>query len=227
MPSEAEKFASTLRLPFKIKSDAVIVLEGLDATGKSTQHERMERACMGMGTGPTPLFDPAPVFAHMPSAGTALGEQIYDLTESVGKDLDPLARQYLHLASHAQSVRTLLRPALKAEEPRPVVLDRWWWSTVAYGYFGGSLAERGFDLDQFISLCRLTWKGVRADLIALFMHPHQDDHHNTPLVEAGYEYLVERFPQKVVMIQPGTIGDQGEQLFEAMSRRGLYANGAS
>jgi dTMP kinase len=218
-----ESAAMRWKLPFAIKKDAVIVLEGLDATGKSTQHEKMERACIGMGHGKAPLFDPAPLFLHMPSAGTDLGHMIYDLTESVGSELDPLARQFLHLASHAQSVQQAIKPALKGPEPRPVVLDRWWWSTIAYGWFGSKMGSR-MSLDTFEEVVRRTWAGVKADVVFLFLHPHKEDRHNTTSVTDGYEYLADKFSDRVVFIGPGDEGEQGEQMYEAMARRGLYRN---
>lgn len=215
----AEESAGRMKLPFLLKPGAVVVLEGLDATGKTTQHEKMERACMGMGHGTTPLFSPAPLFLHMPSAGTHLGEMIYDLTETVGKELDPLARQFLHLASHSQSTEQAIRPALA--DGRGVILDRWWWSTVACGWFGGELADR-IPLGRFMDMCKAVWRGVEPDLVALFMHPHQDDHHNTDEVVEGYEYMASLHRDKVALIEPGDEGQQGEQLFAEMARRDIY-----
>lgn len=206
-----------LKLPFKIKDGAVIVLEGLDATGKSTQHERMERACMN---DEDTLFDPAPMFIHMPSAGTAVGEAIYKMTEEMGKDLDPLARQYLHMASHSHSVQNLIKPALA--EGIPVFLDRWWWSTVTYGWYGSKRIQRAFSLTDFTALAKRNWKGVRPDMVALFMHPHAEDHHNTAAVRDGYKHLASEFPEKLVLIEPGDEGAQAEQVLNAMVDRGLY-----
>lgn len=213
---------SKVKLPFLMKPGCVIVLEGLDATGKSTQHESIERSCMGMGHGSTPLFDPAPLFLHMPSAGTQVGQAIYEMTENLTEDLDPLARQYLHLASHAHSVKTLIRPAIKAGTP--VILDRWWWSTVAYGWYNSKRVRNAFpSLLDFLALCERTWSGVSPDLIAVFMHPHVKDRHNTPGVAAGYHSLVKEWkPDNVVLIEPGDEGAQGEQLFSAMIERDLY-----
>lgn len=215
----AENTAGHMKLPFLLKPGAVVVLEGLDSTGKSTQHEKMERACMGMGHGTAPLFQPVPLFLHMPSAGTHLGEMIYDLTESVGKELDPLARQLLHLASHSQSVQQAIKPALA--EGRGVVLDRWWWSTIACGWFGSSLGDR-LTLKQLLDLCHNVWRGVEPDMVAVFMHPHQEDHHNTEDVVEGYQYLAELHRDKTVFIEPGDEGQQGEQLFAEMARRDIY-----
>jgi hypothetical protein len=67
---------------------------------------------------------------------------------------------------------------------------------------------------------------VKADVIFLFMHPHVEDRHNTDQVSAGYAYLLDRFPDKVVIIKPGNEGEQGLQMYEAMVRRGIYQSGA-
>jgi len=183
----------------------------------------MEQACIGMGHGPTPLFDPEPLFLHMPSAGTQVGQAIYDMTEALTEELDPLARQYLHLASHAHSVKTLIRPAIK--EGRPVFLDRWWWSTVAYGWFNSKRVRSAFpSLIDFANLCERTWKGVKPDLVAVFLHPHTEDRHNTPGVSAGYHALIKDYPDKVVLIEPGDEGAQAEQLLDAMLKFNLYWN---
>jgi thymidylate kinase len=213
----------SLKMPFALKPGCVVVLEGLDATGKSTQHEMMERACMGMGHGSTPLFDPAPLFLHMPSAGTAVGEAIYKMTEDMGKELDPLARQFLHLASHAQSVEQMIKPAIK--EGQPVILDRWWWSTIAYGWYGGRLGNRDMSRREFEGAINGVWRDVKADMVAVFMHPHKEDKHNTRHVVRGYEYLIDTYPSEVELIGPGDEGEQGEQLYAAMVRRGLYRSG--
>lgn len=211
----------SLSLPFHVKPGAVIVLEGLDATGKSTQHERMERACMGMGHGTAPLFDPVPLFLHMPSAGTEVGQAVYEMTEALTEALDPLARQFLHLASHAHSVKTLIKPALK--EGTPVILDRWWWSTVAYGWYGSKRVRNAFPSPiDFYDMVGRAWQGVNSDLIALFMHPHKEDSHNTDAVASGYAALAKEYPDKVVLIEPGDEGAQNEQLFDAMLARDLY-----
>jgi dTMP kinase len=217
-----------LTMPFKIVPGCVIVLEGLDATGKTTQHQKMERACLGMGTGSTPLFDIEPLFVHMPSAGTDLGETIYAMTEDMGKELDPLARQMLHLASHAQSVETLIRPALR--EGRPVILDRWWWSTVAYGYYGARLDRRCFNVDQYMRMCKSVWGGITADLVVMFMQPHKKDKHNTPKIENGYYDVANGAPEHrmattVAYIGAGDEGEQGEQLYASMVRAGIYRSG--
>lgn len=213
------KQAAGLKMPFHLKTGTVVVFEGLDGTGKSTQHERLEAGVYRPQYG-TPMFDGEPVFLHMPSGSNEVGQMVYELTERVD-DLDPLSRQLLHLASHATEVERVVKPALEAEA---VFLDRWWWSTVAYGWKGvkGRLSRR-----ELARLAEKVWKGVEADLIFLFMEPHVDDHHNTPAVRAGYEWLAETFPERVRMVPMGDEAQQNLYIFEEMVKSGIYSNGVA
>src|SRR5690554_1260672 len=100
-----------------IHRGAVIVFEGLDQTGKSTQLNRL-RGSVDAGS---------IVFAHMPSGFTTFTQRVYRALESETADEKPtsgLAQQLAHLACHAESVPDLKRAA----ETRSLILDRWWWS---------------------------------------------------------------------------------------------------
>ena len=73
---------------------SLVVFEGLDRSGKSTQIKRLSMLNWKA---------PGPKFTHMPSGMTALTESIYELTENE-KIGSPLARQLLHLACHAENI---------------------------------------------------------------------------------------------------------------------------
>lgn len=206
-------------MPFHLKPGTLVVLEGLDGTGKSTQQERFERACYAPTTG-TKMFDGQPLFTHMPSGTCDLGRSIYELTES-DEPLDPLARQLLHLACHATEIPETILPALEAGES--VFLDRFWWSTVAYGWSGvrGRLTR-----SQLATLAQRVWSPVKApDLICVFMHPHVEDRHNTAQVIRGYQWLIEQGFDNVVLVPPGMESEQTLFILTEMQSRGLYENG--
>jgi thymidylate kinase len=71
-----------------LRPGSLVVFEGLDRSGKSTQIERMSRLDWEA---------PGPSFTHMPSGMTELTKSIYSLTEHQ-RIRSPLARQLLHLA---------------------------------------------------------------------------------------------------------------------------------
>lgn len=218
-----------LQLPFRLKDSTLIVFEGLDATGKSTVMESFEQSCIGATESGTPMFTPEPMFTHSPSGHTELGDTIYRFTED--NDIaSPLARQFLHLASHAEEWQEFIFPAL--DEGRSVFMDRWWWSTVAYGWWGNPSLRRQISMDDFAYIAR--WPTIPAgkadpltpSIVFLFLDPWNDDRHNTSDVRDGYEWLADTFASDhpVVPIHKGNRAQVKLQIFDALAQHGLYYN---
>src|ERR1700760_2821735 len=154
-------------LPMHFVPGKLVVFEGMDNTGKSTQLEMFEAACYR----PTDkaLYEPLPIFTHQPSGTSSkLGLEIYELTEATDWRVNsPLSRQLLHLAAHAEHYATDILPALKE---RAVMMDRCWWSTVAYGYRGVVAGQ--FRFDDFIKLAQAPAQGKIPDLVFYFEHQY-------------------------------------------------------
>lgn len=165
----------------RLKPGLFVALEGLDATGKSTQLRKFEQAAHNG------MFDHEIVLTHQPSGGNAVGNAVYAVTEN-GDIASPLARQFLHLASHAEHYTRTIIPAL--DSGVPVVLDRFWWSTFAYGYYAGGLKE-SISFDQFYNIATLPAQGKYPDVVFLFLDPYQEDPHNTVSLLRGYEELAD------------------------------------
>jgi len=104
---------------------ALIVFEGAEGVGKSTQvqllTERLERA----GTVCRPVREPG---------GTQIGDAIRDLLLHPRWTLDPRTEALLFMASRAQLVQEVIRPALAAGAC--VIADRFFLSTYAYQVAG-------------------------------------------------------------------------------------------
>lgn len=207
-----------MQFPFRLKDSQVICFEGLDSTGKSTQMERMERGCTTDME--VPMLTPDPMFVHLPSGTTPLGQTVYAFTEE-HRIKDPLARQFLHFASHREEYRTAIRPALRAT--RSVFFDRCWWSAIAYCWFGNPKVQSLIRLEEFEEMARLAMP-VEPDLVLLFLNPHQEDSHNTPAVREGYEWLAEKYSDTTALIPAGSITTQNLAIFDAMASRGIYWN---
>lgn len=201
-------------MSFYLKPGAFVVLEGLDATGKSTCLEAIQS--MPWYWGERKEFS-HPYFTHQPSGSNNLGEEIYALTE--GRSMEPLTRQLLHLASHSEHYAWSLIPIL--DSGCPVVMDRCWWSTVAYGYFQGALMERGWDLDQFIHLAQSPAQGHLPDLVCLFTEPFVEDPHNDEVLEFAYGELAERYADTVALIPQAETKVQVWCIMSALLARGL------
>lgn len=150
----------------------------------------------------------------MPSGLTELTKTIYETTERQ-KITSALARQLLHLACHAENL-----PALaEARRERGVVLDRWWWSTVAYGWFGG--LRDHLSEDAFFGAIDMVWGGLDADVVFLFLETYEDDSHNVSTVADGYQSLAAGHPDIVVEMPPGSEESTTAFLFEELKRRDL------
>jgi thymidylate kinase len=184
-----------------------VVLEGLDRSGKSTQVQRLRAMDWAA---------PLPTFTHMPSGLTALTKSIYQLTERE-PITSPLARQLLHMACHAENVATLA----DARRHGSVVLDRWWWSTVAYGWYGGGLADSGVSESAFLGMIDAIWSSQPADVVFLFTTPYAHDHLNRDKVRYGYLQLAEQHALIVVEVPPGTQDETTDFLLSRLRDLGL------
>lgn len=120
----------------------------------------------------------------MPPGMADLTSSIYSLTES-NQIRSPLARQLLYIACHAENVG----PVDDARARYGLFLDRWWWSTVAYGWYGAGLARTGLNESVFFGLIETVWSALQADLVFLFMTPHEIDRLNRDEVSRGYVAL--------------------------------------
>lgn len=154
-------------------------------------------------------------FTHMPSGVTGLTSAIYEVTEHHPIS-SPLARQLLHLACHAENIPHLLA----ARDQHGVILDRWWWSTMAYGWFGGQLGAR-ITQAAFRSAIDLVWAGMHADLVFLFLTSYRPDHNNTEAVAEGYRWLSHEYPDQVVEVPPDDPQATTAFLLEQLDKRHL------
>ena len=129
----------------------LIVFEGADASGKSTQARRL---AMRLGAELTFQF-----------GATTIGGAIRSiLLDPAHAELDDRAEALLVIADKAQHVAEIVGPALDRGET--VVSDRFTASTSAYQGHG-----RGLDLDQLDSMMRFATHGIEPDLTVLLDVP--------------------------------------------------------
>jgi dTMP kinase len=128
------------------------VLDGPDGAGKTTQAARLAEQLRQAGRDVLLLREPG---------ATPAGEAIRDLVLEAEIDLAPLAEMLLYQAARAHLVDAVIRPALDAG--RTVVLDRYYFSTLAYQGHG-----LGLDLDAVRIVSRIATGGLEPDL-AIFL----------------------------------------------------------
>ena len=109
----------------------LLVFEGAEGAGKSTQIGLLLDALAAAGVPHLPLREPG---------GTALGDEIrHLLLDPARDDVVPRAEALLFMASRAQLVEREIVPALGRGDV--VLLDRFFLSTYAYPIAGRGLAE--------------------------------------------------------------------------------------
>lgn len=142
----------------RARGGVLVVLEGVEGCGKSTQAARLRDRLAEAGV---------PHLLAREPGGTAGGERVRDVVLDPALELTAEAELLLLLAARAEFVRRKVRPAL--EEGRVVVADRYELSTFAYQ----GLA-RGLGLDRVRTLNRFATGGLRADLtIVLTVDPRE------------------------------------------------------
>jgi dTMP kinase len=136
-----------------------IVLDGPEGAGKSTQAQRLVGRLRDAGRPATAVRDPG---------STPVSERIREvLLDARLPDMDARTEVFLYMASRAEMVARIVRPAL--DVGLVVVSDRFVSSTVAYqGYAGG------IDPDLIWSLALTACAGVEPDLTIILDLPVAD-----------------------------------------------------
>jgi dTMP kinase len=130
---------------------AFIVLEGGDASGKSTQARRLADRLRSRGRDVVETFEPG---------ATQAGAAIRALLLDGDGPLDPTTEALLLAADRAQEVADVIRPALA--RGADVVSDRFVPSSLAYQGVG-----RGLGLDEVEMLNRWATGGLEPDVVVV------------------------------------------------------------
>jgi dTMP kinase len=128
-----------------------IVLEGGDASGKSTQARRLADRLRSRGRDVVETFEPG---------ATQAGAAIRALLLDGDGPMDPMTEALLLAADRAQEVAEVIRPALA--RGADVVSDRFVPSSLAYQGVG-----RGLGVDEVEKLNRWATGGLEPDLVVV------------------------------------------------------------
>src|SRR5690348_14167190 len=135
-----------------------ITLDGLDGTGKSTQCRLLADWLRVAGHAVTTCIDPG---------GTPLGGQLRSLVLHHRPEIDRMCEALLFMASRAQLLGEVIRPALDAGQI--VLSDRFLLANVVYQGHAG-----GLDVDKLWEIGRFAAGGLEPDLtIVLDLSPEQ------------------------------------------------------
>ncbi len=130
----------------------LIVFEGVDGSGKSTQLAALGRALVARGLRVVTSREPG---------GTPVGEAIRNVVlDKTFSDMSARTELLLYLASRVEHVEQVIRPAL--EQGSIVLCDRFSDATLAYQAYG-----RGLPVEDVSALVAFGACGVAADLVIL------------------------------------------------------------
>jgi dTMP kinase len=196
------------------------VIEGIDGSGKSTLAAKLAEALALHGRRALRTREPG---------GTPLSEKVrHILLDARNAGITPLAELFLYMASRAQLVEKVIRPALK--HGVDVVCDRYYYSTAAYqGAAGGvgpahvlDIAERiaRFEKPDLVLLLDLHPKVARArkgkaplDRVELKGQDYQRR------VRKGFLALARRDPKRFRIIDADCpMGEVFQQIWKAVAR---------
>lgn len=113
-----------------VSSGLLIVFEGSEGAGKTTQLSMLAERLRAEGLDILPLREPG---------GTPLGDAIRSILLDPGQHISPSSEALLFMASRAELVREQIDPALARGVV--VLMDRFFLSTYAYQIFGRGLPE--------------------------------------------------------------------------------------
>ena len=153
----------------------IIVFEGADDVGKTTiiqaTRDRLRQ-----------LNIDAESIAFPGNEAGSIGEYIYKIYAGNATACTAAALQALHIAAHVDSVERRLRPL--AGFSKIILLDRSWWSTLAYGLANG-LDEQFLRLLVSAELC--VWSDIRPNLVIVVS---RRDRARQVAVEEAYRRLL-------------------------------------
>lgn len=137
----------------------LIVFEGSDGVGKTTVAERVSENLRKRGADVLLLSFPG----REPNSLGKLVYEVHQNAQSLGIDrVSPTSLQTLHIAAHIDCIEERILPALANK--KTVILDRYWWSTVAYGIASGIPRN---VLDAMVTLEKTAWNNIKPDKLFL------------------------------------------------------------
>ncbi len=136
----------------------LIVFEGPEGAGKSTQLRLLAEWLGGTGRKVVSVREPG---------GTVAGDEIRRLLLDPASDIVPRTEALLFMASRAQLVERVIRPAIAAGEI--VLVDRFFLSTYAYQGAG-----RGLPESMLAGANRMATDGLVPDYTLLLTLPVED-----------------------------------------------------
>jgi dTMP kinase len=211
----------------------LVVFEGVEGCGKTTQLEHAYRWLLQQQTAFTPIDQFPRVLKTREPGGTALGQALRQLLlgQTGTERMQARAELLLYAADRAQHVESVLRPQLV--QGAIVLCDRFTDSTVAYQGYGRGLDQAliqqlnqiatdglvsdltlWLDLDSATGLARIQRRGTidRMEQADLAFHAR---------VQQGFTELAQKFPERIARIDASQSEAEVANQIQAILRQRL------
>lgn len=141
------------------RSGRLVVFEGSNDVGKTTISQTLAHWLNERGS-------PSEVHAFPGRSHGSLGHHVFQLhhapLEFGVENISPAALQALHVAAHLDAIERTILPKLSSGID--VILDRYWWSTIAYGIAMGVPESL---LESLIATELIAWRGLVPTLVVV------------------------------------------------------------
>jgi dTMP kinase len=193
-------------------------LDGIDGTGKSTQVRLLADWLRGQGWDVVACADPG---------GTPVGDRLREMLLQQRHDMSPMAEALLFMASRAELLERVIRPALAAGSL--VLSDRYLLANVVYQGHAG-----GLNVDDLWTIGRNAACGLEPDLTIVLdlpvdeaqsrrgrdpdrMESRQRDYHKR--VRQGFLTEARRQPERIrVVSAAGAIAEVQARICQEVAR---------
>lgn len=162
----------------------LVVFEGLNDVGKTASSQRLASLLTASGVDAEWHSFPGSVTGTL---GLHVRRLHQDPTQYGISAVSADSLQMLHVAAHTDTITSRILPAIR--RGAVVVLDRFWWSTWAYGVCGGARRD---SLRALVRIERHYWSGVRPILVAVLERPGATSMQHRSCLERCYNGLLRR-----------------------------------
>lgn len=159
----------------------LFVLEGCDDVGKSTIAKKLATKLNARKQKTVVLSFPG-------QESNTIGKWVYDFHhDSTNNRVNKTSLQLLHIAAHIECIESQIKPLLSSGHT--VILDRFWWSTWAYGIIHGVKQKH---LKQMIKLELDCWTETTPECIIFLRRKKAEETTEATLLIKEYKKLVAR-----------------------------------
>lgn len=187
----------------------IYVFEGIDNVGKTTIiKELKERLCKEMGY-------ECEIIAFPGNEERTLGAFVYDIHHNEKKYIDysinDASLQLLHVAAHID----LIQRKLMGEYGyiKIILMDRFWWSTYAYGLCGGLKSD---VVSAILAPELIYWEKINVNKIFLIERKDREKDYEADkdiLIVKNYRGLAQKDPKCQIINNDGSIEETTNMIF--------------